>query len=472
MAGGTNSAVARQIHRLFGQGTVSGLSEVELLERFVAQRDEAAFEALVARHGPIVLAVCRHLLCDPRDVEDAFQATFLVLVRKAHSIRQRELLGNWLYGVAHRVAVRARANAARRKSLERIVEDARLEPMTDVERHELQPLLHEEINRLPAKYRIPIVLCYLEGQTHAETAAQLGCPVGTVHGRLARAREMLKKRLTRRGVGLSAGAAAALLTEKVTRAAVPQTLIDATIKYAVIVVAGRGAAAGAVSATVASLTEGVLKTMLLCKLRVAAVAIVAFGITLTSAVVLAFQATGGDKPSALSGDAPRKSEASPPTGAAAAQELRPSQPPRTEENRKIIRDLSEERVRAEILEMEVELERQALQTAMQMEEQLSNMQDSGPGGMPPDEYDRLVKQPALKRLERATQRVAVLKRRYLEDAVKLSEQKMRVAELEQRSGAGTHESPNLDRLERRLLEVERKLDKVLKVMEESKRTAK
>ncbi|HEX3448427.1 MAG TPA: RNA polymerase sigma factor, partial [Isosphaeraceae bacterium] len=192
---GTSSGVLFcQLERLFAQGTASGLTEGELLERFVSRRDEAAFEALVARHGPMVLGVCRHLLRDPNDVDDAFQATFLVLVKKASTVRRCELLGNWLYGVAFRVASRARALAARRTarfvSGDYVVEnltaavcrdDGGLDPKTLLDQ---SPWLHQEVCHLPDKYRTPIVLCYFEGLTHDEAASRLGWPLGTVKGRL------------------------------------------------------------------------------------------------------------------------------------------------------------------------------------------------------------------------------------------------------------------------------------------------
>src|SRR5262245_37708928 len=167
-----------------------------LLARFVACRDEAAFAALVRRHGPLVLGVCRRVLRHAQDAEDAFQATFLVLVRKAASIVPRERGANWIYGVAHQTALKARATAARRKGRERQV-TGMPEPAVAEQDHwrDLQPLLDEELSRLPDKYRSVIVLCDLEGKSRKETARQLGCPEGTVAGRLARARAMLAKRL-------------------------------------------------------------------------------------------------------------------------------------------------------------------------------------------------------------------------------------------------------------------------------------
>lgn len=178
-----------QIQRLHAVGTATGLSEGELLERFPARRDSAAFEALVARHGPMVLGVCKRHLRDVHAIDDAFQATFLILVRRADSIRDRSLLGNWLYGVARRVAIRARADAARRTTESLPVDiPADTEPST-AERAEAIAILDEEIARLARAFSAPIVLCALEGLTHEQAAERLRCPVGTIRSRLARGRD-------------------------------------------------------------------------------------------------------------------------------------------------------------------------------------------------------------------------------------------------------------------------------------------
>ena len=211
MASVRSGAAWTQIQRLFGVGTVSGLTEWQLLQRYTDRRDEAAFSALVARHAPMVLGVCRRMLADPQDVEDAFQATFLVLVRKARALRPHDAVGHWLHGVAYRVALRARSETTRRRSRERTVASIEdLAPAVGGERlgpdFELRPLLDEELRRLPATYRAAVVLCYLDGQTHEEAARQLGWPVGTVKGRLARAKDLLRDRLTRRGLTLARGA--------------------------------------------------------------------------------------------------------------------------------------------------------------------------------------------------------------------------------------------------------------------------
>ncbi len=184
----------------------------QLLERFAADRDEAAFEALVSRHGPMVLGTCRRMLADPHDVEDAFQATFLVLARKAGSIRDADRLGPWLHGVARRVAARSRALSSPPEvaSSEPAVEEPAVESPDLLEALELREVLDEELARLPEKYRAPLVLCYLEGLTHDEAAEHLRWPVGTVRSRLAGGRDRLRARLTRRGLAPSAAVPAVL----------------------------------------------------------------------------------------------------------------------------------------------------------------------------------------------------------------------------------------------------------------------
>jgi RNA polymerase sigma factor (sigma-70 family) len=214
----------------------------QLLERFVARRDEAAFATLVLRHGPMVLGVCRQVLHDPHEAEDAFQATFLVLVRNAGTIRKQDSLSSWLYGVAYRIAMRAKQSARRRAYAGQGVEMAAIEPDGDhLDRGELKPILHDEINRLPEKYRAPIVLCYFEGQTHEEAAQRLEWPIGTVKGRLARARELLRTRLDRRGLALPLGLIAMLLSPEVA-AVVPRRLVEETVRAAMrVAAAGVGA---------------------------------------------------------------------------------------------------------------------------------------------------------------------------------------------------------------------------------------
>src|SRR4051794_25877581 len=199
MAGGSTEAlVSKHLHTLFNVGTIGNLTDGQLLERFISGHDgcaEATFTALVERHGPMVLRVCQQVLSDSHDAQDAFQATFLVLVRRAGSVRKRDSVASWLYGVAHRVARRARADAARRRAHERRGAALAAESVGDGDRPEPWPELHEEIARLPEKYRAAVVLCYLEGLTTEAAARTLGCPQGTVLSRLSRAREQLRGRL-------------------------------------------------------------------------------------------------------------------------------------------------------------------------------------------------------------------------------------------------------------------------------------
>jgi RNA polymerase sigma factor (sigma-70 family) len=244
----------------------ANVGDGELLERFVARRDEAAFAALVLRHGPMVLAVCRQVLQNQADAEDAFQATFLVLVKKAGSIRPRGMVGNWLYGVAHTTALKARAMNTKRRVRERA------SPGRHCGSHaaggeDVHAVLHQELHGLPDRYRAVIVLCDLEGKSQKEAAGALGCPLGTIGTRLARGRRLLARRLTARGVGGAAGAMAALLMQSTTAAGVPPLLLRSTLQAAALF-AAVPAMLGAISAPVAALTKGVIETMLLAKLKI------------------------------------------------------------------------------------------------------------------------------------------------------------------------------------------------------------
>jgi RNA polymerase sigma factor (sigma-70 family) len=298
MASGTRDAVIHHLERLFTRGTVTGLSEGQLLDRFVTRQDESAFEALLERHGPMVLGVCRQLLRDPNDVDDAFQATFLVLVRKADTLRRRDLVGNWLYGVAYRVAVRSRALVARRHATETPSGDAgefALEDRRQAGGPILEPEIHEEVHGLPEKYRAPVVLCYLEGLSHEEAAGRLGWPLGTVKGRLARARKLLRARLTRRGLALCSELA---LLNRFTRdasAAVHPVLASSTVKAATLVAAGKLTASALVSAEAVALSEGVVHAMSLSTTKTSLAALLVTGTVMTGAGVFAFQHGGASK---------------------------------------------------------------------------------------------------------------------------------------------------------------------------------
>jgi RNA polymerase sigma factor (sigma-70 family) len=245
----------------------AGLSDDQLLECFVTGHDEEAFAALVHRHGPMVWNVCRRLLRCLHDAEDAFQATFLVLARKGASVRPRECVGNWLYGVAYRTALRARSSNARRREKEsETVDRCGSDAAEDEGWLELLPYLDRELNRLPDKYRLPVVLCELEGRSRKEVAGQLRIPEGTLSSRLATARKLLAGRLHRHGLTLAGAALTALMAQNGASACLPKELVISTVKAAGLVAAGR-TAAGVVSTAVATLTEGVVKSMLLSKLR-------------------------------------------------------------------------------------------------------------------------------------------------------------------------------------------------------------
>ena len=248
------------------------LTDKQLLERFASQHDEEGFTQLVQRHGTMVLGVCRQILRQEQDAEDAFQATFLVLSRKAGSIRSGEALPNWLFNVANRLAKRIRAAALRRQAHEvALVEPPLSEPEPEEDTGDLGPILYEEIGRLPDKYRIPFVLCYLKGKTNEQAAQQLGCPPGTVFSRLARARERLRSRLTRRGLAFSSSVLAATLLSlsEQASAAVPQLLEATTVQGALGFGAGRLGSASNISARVVSLATWGVRSLSWRGLRMA-----------------------------------------------------------------------------------------------------------------------------------------------------------------------------------------------------------
>ncbi len=276
----TAKPLLRDIQTLFRTGSTGGLTDGELLVRFVATGDEAAFEVLVHRLGPMVLGVCRRTLNDRHDAEDAFQATFLVLARRAASVEPPERVGSWLYGVARRVADRARVVRARRRAREATATNMP-EPAIETPRHDdLLPLLDRELGRLPEKYRAPIVLCHLEGKPYKEAARQLGCPEGTLAGRLTRGRTLLAARLNRLGVAMSAGALASLLAKEAS-ARVPAAWAASAVGVGCGIRSGGSAA---VAAGVAALAKGTLRNMLMTRLRVASAAIVAVGVIGAGAV--------------------------------------------------------------------------------------------------------------------------------------------------------------------------------------------
>ena len=291
--------IGQQLRTVFNLGTIGDLTDGQLLERFATRGGEVgelAFAALVERHGPMVLRVCRHALVEMHDAEDAFQATFLILVKQARSLWVQDSLGPWLHRVAHRVATRARASAARVREHERRAAAARPDLRREMrDWDEVVEHLHEEIDRLPERYRVPVVLCDLEGLTHEKAARHLGWPVGTLKTRLARARELLRCRLCRGGLGLPEGRSVAdnrlamVLPLGGQGAALPGVLVESTVRAAGPVAAGQPLSASVISSGVAILIEEVLKTMVVTKLKLAAVVVLVGALGAAGAGVLAQQ---------------------------------------------------------------------------------------------------------------------------------------------------------------------------------------
>ena len=278
MGRGSTSTSVRQIGTLLASGAIGQLTDRRLLERFLGGGGEAesaaAFEVLVRRHGPMVQNVCRKLLRDSHGAEDAFQATFLVLARRAGSIRERDAVASWLFGVASRVAARARAEAGRQRALQRRAAELRLErtePWLDP--MDLSAELFEEVDRLPERYRAPIVLCYLEGHSHLQAAGTLRCPVRTLQTRLLRAKARLRTRLIQRGlapaVGMPEAEHLAAEAGAATGVSLPFALVDLTTRTSTGFAMARGgtAALTQVSASALTLAQGVLQAMVRSSLR-------------------------------------------------------------------------------------------------------------------------------------------------------------------------------------------------------------
>jgi len=280
----------RHLQTLFDVGTVGELTDGQLVERFTTHdggEAELAFTVLVERHGPMVLRTCRAILRDSHDAEDAFQATFLVLIKKSRSLWVRDSLGPWLHQVAHRASSHAQKESARRHRIESQAAGSTPRFLVEHGPDDLGDVLHEEMDRLPERYRAAVMLCLLEELSLDQAARRLGWPLGTVQSRLARGRELLRERLTRRGLAPSAGAIGVALAAERARADVPAGLTELTVRAAMCVVAG--SAAGAVPTVVIALTEGVMRTMSLAKLKIAATALLVTGLVVGGAGVLAQQ---------------------------------------------------------------------------------------------------------------------------------------------------------------------------------------
>ncbi len=271
----------------------AGLTDGQLLEEFITQRDEAAGAALVRRHAPLVWGVCRRFLRSSHDAEDAFQATFLVLVRRASSIMPRETVASWLYGVACKVALKMRATAARRKSREKqVIGMPEREVAAPDRSSDLQLLIAQELNRLPDKFRVVVLFCDLQGKTRKEASRQLDVPEGTVAGWLARGRALLAKRLVRHGLAVSGVSLAGLLSQNLASACVPTSVLSSTVKAVTLFPAEHAAAGGVITAQVATLTKGVLRSMSTGKWKtvMAALVLAVLGYGLTSLVSYNLQA--------------------------------------------------------------------------------------------------------------------------------------------------------------------------------------
>jgi RNA polymerase sigma factor (sigma-70 family) len=245
----------------------TNLPDGELLECYITRRDETAFATLVRRHGPMVLGVCRRILRNEADAEDAFQATFLVLVSKAASVRPRGMVSNWLYGVAHNTALKAKAMNRKRHTKELAAGKTPKAQIADEIWQQLQGLVDGELSHLPDNYRVPIVLCDLEGKTVKQAALHLGWPQGTVATRLRRGRQLLARRLSKSGLAISGALVAAVCSEAAASVRLSPSCVVSTNQAAKLFAAGKAAAPGAISAKVTALTEGVLRAMLLTKLK-------------------------------------------------------------------------------------------------------------------------------------------------------------------------------------------------------------
>jgi RNA polymerase sigma factor (sigma-70 family) len=317
VADGPLSHVLHQVQQIVAEVGGAGPPDHDLLGRFLHGRDEAAFAALVRRHGPMVLGVCRRVLKHAHDAEDACQATFLVLARRAACIRQRQAVGSWLHGVAYRVARKLQATVARRAAREGALgEPEQADTTAEVTWREVRLVLDEELARLPEKYRAPLVLCYLEGMTQDEAARQLGWAHGVLRGRLDRGRDRLRARLARRGLSLSAALLGAALAETGAPAAVRAALVVATVRAAL------PGAAGVVSAEVAALAEEVSTAMFSIQLKTVTLGLLAFAVAASLSAALGYRALAGqqvppepssppaqDRPAALADEVKAKPDA-------------------------------------------------------------------------------------------------------------------------------------------------------------------
>jgi RNA polymerase sigma factor (sigma-70 family) len=309
MANGSIGELIGHLRRRARRQIAGGLPDAELLQRFLERRDEGAFEVLLWRHAPMVFGVCRRLLRHSQDAEDAFQATFLAFVRRPGSIGRGEALGAWLYQVVFRAAVKAKACEARQRRNDRCRPQVTLTgPNENADGHDLRRVLDEEVNRLPKRYQRAVILCYFDGKSCGEAAAELGCPRGTVVTWLARSRDLLRRRLDRRGLALSVAVFAASLKAGAAPAVVPAVLLQTTVRAGCQLLAG-STTVGAASAQAMILCAEVLKAMSVSKINALTASVLAVGLLVGGTGLLARQAivgdTTGSQPSALAGAVPK-----------------------------------------------------------------------------------------------------------------------------------------------------------------------
>ena len=487
------------IRLLFEVGTVAGMSDGQLLDRFLDRRGdeeaaEVAFAALVERHGPMVLRACRARLGDEHDAQDAFQATFLILARKAGSIRKHESAASWLLGVARRVASCARRAAAVRRAKERKAAGGKVDLVAEADRSDLVPAVREEVGDLPEKYRTPLMLCLLDGLTHEQAATRLGWPVGTVKTRVRRAKDRLRVALTRRGLAPSLGAIAAALSAQ-QASAMPATLVRATTRAALGFEMGRSTAL--LSASVAKLVELGMGSLIMPRFKMAALAITTVGVlaagTATGLARLAPKAQ--EKPA---GTRPVEKDAAVPKPDAAGKEaLDPIEAAREERLDAIEAAQAErlERIEAskldiELLQMEVNALRfvvtRAMNECMKAKEGVRsliappNPQTFGGGGFQPLAGQDLedAKKKGQEYLDYTMKRLEETRAAYLSKNRELKREQRRLEGLQDPAVAAVNQvlrampspAPKLTAdLERRLSDVERKLDLILKALEKQGR---
>ena len=307
MVRGEQETALRNVRMLFAVGTTGSLTDRQLLEQFRSRAGdaaEAAFAGLVERHGPMVIRTCRSVLRDEHAVEDAFQATFLVLVRRSGSLWVQDSLGPWLFQVAMRVSSSLRSAEIRRRRCEEKRAQQTETAVFDRDCDDLGPAIHQELARLPERFRAAIMLCCIEGMTQQQAAGQLGWPLGTLQSRLARGRERLRAQMLRRGLAPSSVVFATMLSPEPAQAVVPVALANATVRMALQYAAGKAATAGVAALPVVLLTQGVLKTMVLQKLKVVLGVMLAAALTAAGAGVWAQQALRSDSEQPLETTAP------------------------------------------------------------------------------------------------------------------------------------------------------------------------